>query len=302
MYYQINEEAAKRAHDANSFRTFEEGRATRGYRQMVDGAKEIAEAQKAKVDPMHHDKIDGLLDTYARKLAANLNKRYEIDARVPSIMISGGSNFPVRKKEKQNAARDKNMEEYDYIKGLLDKIQSVGMGGISADDPDALDKLREKLADTEKRHDYNKKANAWWRKHKTMQGYADMKPEVATKIDKRMETAYSWVQSAGPCDLTGTNAEIKRLKVRIAALEKRDGTQFTGYKFDGGEVAHNAQLNRLQIFFEGKPDEAVRDRLKANGFKWAPTQSAWQRQFTPNAIRALNKLGFEPIAEGADEE
>ena len=49
------------------------------------------------------------LDTYARKLAANMNHGYEIDARVPSILIAGGSNFPVRKKEKQNAARDSNM-------------------------------------------------------------------------------------------------------------------------------------------------------------------------------------------------
>lgn len=52
---------------------------------------------------MYHEKIDSLLDTYARKLAANMNKGYEIDARVPSILIAGGSNFPTRKKEKQNA-------------------------------------------------------------------------------------------------------------------------------------------------------------------------------------------------------
>ncbi len=47
-----------------------------------------------------------------------MNKGYEITARVPSIMIAGGSNFPVRKKEKQNAAADKNMEEYREIQGL----------------------------------------------------------------------------------------------------------------------------------------------------------------------------------------
>ena len=74
--------------------------------------------------------FDSLLDTYARKLAANMNHGYEIDARVPSILIAGGSNFPVRKKEKQNAARDSNMQEWQYIQGLLDKIRSTGMGGI----------------------------------------------------------------------------------------------------------------------------------------------------------------------------
>ena len=54
------------------------------------------------------DRIDALVDRYARKLAENLNERNVIDARVPSILISGGGNFPVAKKHKQNAARDRN--------------------------------------------------------------------------------------------------------------------------------------------------------------------------------------------------
>lgn len=37
------------------------------------------------------------------------------------------------------------MEEWRYIQGLLDKIRSTGMGGISADDPAAIEKLQKKL-------------------------------------------------------------------------------------------------------------------------------------------------------------
>ena len=37
------------------------------------------------------------IDRYARKLAENINQSNLIDARVPSILIAGGSNFPVRK-------------------------------------------------------------------------------------------------------------------------------------------------------------------------------------------------------------
>lgn len=137
MYYKINEEAAKRANDANRFCEYQQGSATANYHRMVDKAVEIAENQKKRVDSMYHDKIDWLLDTYCRKLADNLNARNAIDARVPSVMISGGSNFPVGKKAKQNAARDRNYEEYRNIEGLLDKIRSTGMGGeyIIIDDP-----------------------------------------------------------------------------------------------------------------------------------------------------------------------
>ena len=83
----------------NSFSDYKQGSATAEYRHYVDEAVQLAERQKQRVDPMYHEKIDSLLDTYARKLAANMNKGYEIDARVPSILIAGGSNFPTRRKK-----------------------------------------------------------------------------------------------------------------------------------------------------------------------------------------------------------
>lgn len=138
-YYEISEAAAKRAKDMNSYSDYAPGSATAGYRAMVDEAYALAEKQKTQVDPMYHDKIDALVDRYARRLAENLNERNTIDARVPSILITGGGNFPVAKKAKQNAARDRNYGEYAEIEKLLDKIRSTGRGGISADDDLAVE-------------------------------------------------------------------------------------------------------------------------------------------------------------------
>lgn len=143
-YYEISEATAKRAKDMNSYSDYAPGSATAGYRAMVDEAYALAEKQKAQVDPMYHDKIDALVDRYARRLAENLNERNAIDARVPSILITGGSNFPVAKKVKQNAARDRNYGEYAEIEKLLDKIRSTGRGGISADDDLARGKAPQK--------------------------------------------------------------------------------------------------------------------------------------------------------------
>ena len=42
--------------------------------------------------------------------------------------------------------------------------------------------------------------------------------------------------------------------------------------------------------FDGKPEEAVRNVLKANGFRWAPSQEAWQRQLTTNGKYALKRV------------
>ena len=51
----------------SSFSDYVPGSATASYRQAVDKAAEIAEQQKRMVDPIHHEKIDRLLDTYTRK-------------------------------------------------------------------------------------------------------------------------------------------------------------------------------------------------------------------------------------------
>ena len=54
-YYKINEDAARRAKEMNSFSDYKAGSATAGYRQMVDKAAGIAAAQKRRVYPMNED-------------------------------------------------------------------------------------------------------------------------------------------------------------------------------------------------------------------------------------------------------
>ena len=51
-YYPINEGAARRAKEMNSFSDYKEGSATAEYRAMVDKAAAIAEQQKSRVDPI----------------------------------------------------------------------------------------------------------------------------------------------------------------------------------------------------------------------------------------------------------
>lgn len=292
MYHEINEAAARRAKEANSFSDYKPGSATAEYRAMVDEATQIAESQKQCVDPMYHEKIDGLLARYCRKLAENLNHGYAIDGRVPSIMIAGGSNFPVRKKEKQNAARDRNMEEYQYIKGLLDKIRSIGTGGISADDENAVEKLETKLADLEESQQLMKDVNAYFRKNKTLEGCPLLQGDTLHRLEASMGS--SWRQNPRPFEtwaLSNNSANIRRVRERIAELKKKqEAPAPNGWVFDGGCVKMNKDENRVQIIFDGKPDAELRGELKSRGFRWAPSQGAWQRQLNNNGIYAAKQI------------
>ena len=291
-YHTINEEAARRANDMNSFRDYKAGSATAEYRRMVDAATELAERQKQRVDPMYHEKIDRLLETYCRKLAENMNASYSIEARCPSILISGGGNFPVRKKEKQNAARDRNLEEWNYIQGLLDKIRGVGTGGISSDDPQAVEKLEAKLATLEKHQEMMKAANAAIRMKDPAKGDAKLAELGYTPEDIAKLRAPDFCGRIGypAYALQNNNANIRRIRGRIAELKKRTESTPEGWEFDGGRVVVNTAENRLQIIFDGKPNADVRTELKGEGFRWAPSQGAWQRQLTDNAMRAARRL------------
>jgi len=290
-YYPIDEAAARRAKEANSFFDYHEGEATASYRAEVDAAAKLAEKQKELVDPIYHEKIDRLLDTYARKLAENRNNRYRIDARVPSILVAGGSNFPVRKKEKQNSARDANLQEWREIQGLLDKIRGTGKGGISADDPNAANRLNEKLTRLRQELEAMKAVNAWYRKHRTLEGCPGLTQEQIQELNTSI--ARSWRADPKPFEnymLSNKNAAIRQTTKRIAELTKVAETDFTGWTFEGGRAEINRAENRLQLFFDGKPDEDVRRELRSYGFRWAPSMGAWQRQLSGHVFSVADKI------------
>ena len=298
-YYTINESAAKHAKMMYSFSDYVPGSETAAYRAKVDAAAEIADKQKSIVDKQYHDKIDRLLDTYARKLAENTNKGFEIEMRCPSVMIAGASNFPVGKKIKQNAARDRNMEEWQYIEGLLDKIRSTGMGGISADDPQAIAKLESKLAELEEYHQKIKTVNAYFRKHKSVEGCPVLTASEIKSMTEAINSERSMYKMPyPPYALQYNNAEMRRLKQRIQELKTRDRTDFPGWEFDGGMVEANKAANRLQIIFDDKPSAEVREQLKSNGFRWSPKENAWQRQLNRNAYYACDYVeALKPLSD-----
>lgn len=292
-YYSINEELARRSHDMMSMSDYKKGSATAEYQRMVDKACDIAEYQKRRVDPMYHDKIDALLDSYARRLADNINNSNRIGTMCPSILIAGGSGFNVRKKERQNAAADRNMQEWNEIQGILHKIRSVGTGGISGDDPNALNKLRAKLDSLERLQNRMKAANSAIRMKDQAKGDAKLAEMGYSPSDIKELRSPDFCGRIGypSYQLSNNNANIRRIRERIEELEKRQEIPAPdGWKFDGGEVVINTELNRLQIVLDDRPDSETKQALKSHGFRWAPSQRAWQRQLTDNAIHAAKAI------------
>lgn len=168
---------------------------------------------------------------------------------------------------------------------------------ISSDDPDALDKLEAKLSKLQAAQEWDKGLNAYYRKHKTVKGYEGISDEEAARADKELSEMREGIRRPVPSwQLSNRNAEINRLKQRIAALQRVDRMEHVEIDFEGGQIVTNEEVNRVQILFDAKPDEEVRSKLKSNGFRWSPREKAWQAQRTPRYLeRAKYILGVQNV-------
>ena len=94
--------------------------------------------------------------------------------------------------------------------------------------------------------------------------------------------------------LQNNNANIKRMKERIEQLDKSRADDTKETTFEAGKVIDNVEDNRLQIFFDAKPDRETITKLKRNGFRWTPSIGAWQRFRSLGAEVAMQRaIGVE---------
>jgi len=149
---------------------------------------------------------------------------------------------------------------------------------ISGDNPEAVKLYQEKLIKLEKLQNYMKAINKAWKQGKAALialGLPETKSEELA--NEKSKPCPAW-------KLSNNSAEIRRIKEKIEALKKLDVMEAETIKFKGGEMVVNNVINRVQIIFDEIPAPEKRALLKANGFKWSPSEKAWQRQRTLNAI------------------
>ena len=227
---------------------------------------------RGRIPEEYHGELDRLVNHYAAKLADWTNRKNRVDASCPSWFITGAANYPHKKHEKQMQRLDNLFKEYDKITALEERIKNFAYEckhrPIKAGDASALEKLRTKVEELTALQNQMKQDNAEARRRGEIAPYG----------------AYS---------LSNNRQNLKRYADRLAALEAAKSAPTAtadNIKGEGFRVVRNTDIMRLQFLFDGKPDEQTRTLLKSNGFKWAPSQMAWQRQLTANAERAARTV------------
>jgi len=185
---------------------------------------------------------------------------------------------------------------------------------IKTEDPQALEKLDKKLKACIGLQELMKEVNTIIRSKRSDEEKRSLimtKFNIsAEKVAELLHPEQSWLQPGFQSyELSNNNAEIRRLKGRIAkvAAYQKDAAaaEETGelpeFSFNGGKIVDNIPENRLQIFFDAKPEADIRTKLKQHGFRWAPGNSAWQSYRNPRTLewakREFNAAGAECAAE-----
>lgn len=137
----------------------------------------------------------------------------------------------------------------EYFEKKIENIKDDNI--IRSDDPEALNKLTEKLKLLEIEH---------------------LRLKSLSK-DKR-----EWYT------LPYSKAEIKRIKERIEHLKSISEIKEETKVINNIEIVISKEQNRIMLKYPDKPAQQVIDKLKQNGFRWSPFNKAWQRQLNNHSI------------------
>ena len=295
----INESLAKRAKENMGHSSYNEGSATSEYNERMASVKATAEKAKARCNKEESkERIDRLVSRYAVAYANWMNKYNSNGAGHVSVMVAGPANYNMRAHEKFLAKEGKLWAEYDELKDIEYKISAVVAGDkiIKTGDADAIERLTEKIANLEKAQEMMKSANKIV-KSKKLTDTEKVEQLITLGLKEKhanelLEGDFCGRLGFASYALTNNNANIRTAKQRLEKLQKlAEIAESTPQEerttdINGIQIIDNIEANRIQIIFEGKPDADIRTELKSNGFRWAPSNGAWQAF---RSDRAMNK-------------
>lgn len=309
----LNEDILRMAHSGTSFDPERRAKMEVEYfkaevQSVYDELKEYA------TTPEQKKQLNEEMVKFQKKYAEKYNDILATRGRMLSPMITGPANFPVSRNKK-------TISSYENKVHAKDKFRDKVVGGIkrrwrkenieSAGGERVI--LERDLKDARNEHNRMIEANKITRKKIpdsekitllkdlgfTDKDIADSIPKTVAKkggkFDKeKISTGgFEWAKgtiSDIKFNVAGSKADIKRMEGRLWVIDKRKATPTGSNKFSGGEIVDNNEADRVQILFDDKPDDTMRGKLKGEGWRWSPRNSAWQRKRTDAAMRSAKRI------------
>lgn len=222
------------------------------------------------------------LDKHFRLAIDYLNS----ERRCASAAVVGFSKFPVERMEKRlNSAMNK-LSRLCYFTNNIEKTLKKITRKIETQD-DKKEKWTAQIEELKAWQETMKKANSLLRKKDIDGLIALVGEEKARELQKP-----DWAGRLGFVDFELRNnlANIKRLESQVAQIDLLREKEISDFDFDGGKVKYDPEEIRFNIFFDDKPRDEIRTKLKSRGFKWSPRRGAWTRGAKTISLKTIKEI------------
>jgi hypothetical protein len=226
-------------------------------------------------------------ETYIKCYTSHLFNWLNAMSRCYSVMITGGANFNNRRHDAANNAEHARLTEFiewreKALKAIAKRIENAKPADQKTSE--RWEKLKKELTKKIEWHSVPNCSSmierlAW-------NGEVELVSNCLELIKE--------LQSTGIKFITPKHKIWSFLDVAIKAREAKEVHKTnTEIEVNGIKIVTNYEADRIQLFFNGKPEPSVISKLKHAAFKWSPTNGCWQRQLTNNAIYATKRLLIE---------
>ncbi len=205
--------------------------------------------------------------------------------------------------KRQDQRMRKGLEESKKAEHYRGKAAGMAYAGISADDPEALEKLEDKVESAERLREVLKAVNAAWRKAgRPKQGSVAFLDWVKSLDEHDQKSVafvikrYSWPEiypePVPSYALSNMGANIRRMKKRAESIDaEADRPEVEPITGDGWTCFEDRDENRVCFKFDARTSKETYKILRRWGFVWSRTNDRFQRKLNTSGRSAAEAVG-----------
>jgi hypothetical protein len=234
-------------------------------------------------------------ERYKAKYESLFSNWLSAKSRCASSMITGPANFPVRRMDKANRSEENRYKEFiDWREKVLKYIEKRKEDSKPEyqKQNEKFDRLKKDIISssatiiaidngTERRYNRALFVSSIVNKIKIVakNGETDLLKLSLDLIKEINSTVKKPVISASNA-IWKLECEAEAVREQKADNEVRRSDE---KEINGVRIVDNFQDDRVQIFFKGKPEQDMINKLKKNAWRWSPFNKCWQRKLTKQA-------------------
>lgn len=280
----ILESFKQKAINAHNWTSFSPER--RGEQLIKDYSDQLSsDIQELKNEGISEETINDYKTRYESLFSRWLSAK----SNCASTMITGASNFPVRRQQKAHRSEENHYSVFQEwrirAKKAICRKAKPEKTFISE-----IERYKAELESMKANHELMKQANKKIaHANKTGEDLTEYLTTVCGVAPHMIEWSMKW-----GFGLANNSANMRRVESRIKEMEaKNERANTTGQKeiqFDGFVVIYNHEADRLQVKHDIKPPQEVIYQFKSKGFRWSPSFGVWQRNLNVNSVWVAERL------------